>query len=91
MPHPWITVTASFPKGGMFPHVRIPGLHPTPRKSPKGERESVEVPAFPSHWQDWAPLLCSGGESYHRTMGGKSEAQAECPTWPPLLPCVGPG
>lgn len=45
MPYPWIMVTASSPKGGIFPHVHLPDLYPTPSKSPEGE--SIEVPAVP--------------------------------------------
>lgn len=73
MLYPWIMVTASSPEGGIFPHVHLLGLHLAPRKIPKGETESLEVPAFPGHWQDWA-LLLPTGNPHHMTMGGKSGA-----------------
>lgn len=89
MPYPWVMVTASSPEGGMAPHVYLPGLHPTLRKSSEGE--CVEAPAFPGHWQDWV-LLLPIGNPHHRTMGGKSEAPCEgvLPSHLFLL-CVGPG
>lgn len=55
-PFAWIIVTASFPEG-ISPHVHLSRIYPAPRKSPGGKGESVEVPAFPGHSQDWAMRL----------------------------------
>lgn len=76
-----------FPEGGLVPHVHLPGLHPTPRKSSEGG--FLEAPALPGHWQDWVLLLPSGNP-HHKTTGGKSEPPAKG-SYPALcLLCVGP-
>lgn len=73
MPYTWVMITASSPKGGILSQVCLPRLYLTPRESPEGKRESVGIPAFSGHLQDWAVFLPSGNH-HHRTMVGKSEA-----------------